>query len=108
MRTTSARKLIRKMVDRIVKKFDPEAIILFGSHARGEGGPDSDVDLLVVMAVEGSKQEARLQIRRALRDVRIPKDIVVSRPDEFAWRKEVVGTIEYPAAREGDVLYAKR
>ena len=108
MRTTSARKQIRKMVDRIVKKFDPEAIILFGSHARGEGGSDSDVDLLVVMAVEGSKQDARLQIRRELRNIRIPKDIVVSRPDEFAWRKEVVGTIEYPAAREGDVLYAKR
>ncbi|MGH9362539.1 MAG: nucleotidyltransferase domain-containing protein, partial [Thermoanaerobaculia bacterium] len=37
------------MVRRIVEQFDPEQIILFGSHARGAGLPDSDVDILVVM-----------------------------------------------------------
>lgn len=107
MRTKSDRKNIQKIVARIVKEFHPERIILFGSHARGEGNADSDIDLLVVMTVKGSKREARFQIRRALRDIRSPKDIVVSSPDEFAWRKEIVGTIEYPAVREGKVLYEK-
>lgn len=37
------------MVDRIVERFDPEKIILFGSHARGDAGPDSDVDLVSVV-----------------------------------------------------------
>ena len=50
------RRMIRKMVNRILEHFDPDRIILFGSHARGEAGPDSDVDLLVVMTVRGSKR----------------------------------------------------
>ncbi len=98
---------VDEMMGRIVERFDPERIILFGSHARGEGRPDSDVDLLIVMSVKGSKRKKRLEIRRALHDVRIPKDIVASRPEEFAWRKDVPGKIERPAVREGIVLYER-
>lgn len=95
------------MVRRIVSRFHPEKIILFGSHARGDAGPDSDVDLLVVMPLVGSKLEKQLEIRLALRSIRIAKDIVVTTPEEFQWRKEIPGTIERPAAREGKVLYAR-
>ena len=97
---------IRKMVERIVREFRPAKVILFGSHARGEAGPDSDVDLLVVMDCKGSKREKRLAIRLALHKFPIPKDIIVTTPEEFAWRKEIPGTIERPAEREGKVLYA--
>ena len=103
---TAARGHIDRMVKRIVEKFRPERIILFGSHARGEAGPDSDVDLLVVMPVKGSVREKRLEIRQALHHIPVPLDLFVSRPEEFAWRKEVVGTIEWPATHEGKVLYA--
>ena len=95
------------MVSRIVTQFNPEKIILFGSHARGDGTADSDVDLLIVMPVEGSKRAKQLEIRAAVRDVHIPKDIIISRPEEFQWRKEIVGTIEHPATREGRILYAR-
>ena len=95
------------MVDRIVEQFHPMKIILFGSHARGDGTPDSDLDLLIVMPVEGSKRAKRLEIRAAVRDVRVPKDIIVSTPEEFQWRKDIIGTIEHPAAREGKILYAR-
>lgn len=104
----SINKHIWQMVDRIVARFDPEQIILFGSHARGEGTPNSDVDLLIVMPVEGSKRAKRLEIRAAVREVRVPKDIIVSTPEEFQWRKDVVGTIEHPAVREGKILYARK
>jgi predicted nucleotidyltransferase len=100
-------KKIQQMVSLIVKKFQPEQIILFGSHARGEGGPDSDVDLLIVMPVEGSKRDKAIEIGIALKDVRVPKDIIVTTPEDFAWRKEIIGTIERPAAREGKTLYAR-
>jgi predicted nucleotidyltransferase len=103
--TTEAQ--IARMVARIVKKFHPHQIILFGSHARGEAGPDSDVDLLVVMEFEGNVRDKELEIRGVLHDILVPKDIIVTRPDDFAWRKEVVGTIEWPAAREGKVVYAR-
>ncbi|HVS39070.1 MAG TPA: nucleotidyltransferase domain-containing protein [Gemmataceae bacterium] len=98
---------INRMVQRIVRKFRPQQVILFGSHARGDAGPDSDVDLLVVMDFEGSAFNKGLEVRHALHDILFPKDIIVTRPEDFAWRKEVVGTIEWPAAREGKVLYAR-
>lgn len=95
------------MVDRIVKKFHPEKIILLGSQARGDAGPDSDVDLLVVMDFEGSKLDKTVEVRVALGNHAVPTDVILSRPEDFAWRKETVGTIEYPAAHEGKVLYAR-
>lgn len=105
---TTAQRQIQEIVNRIVERFHPEQIILFGSQARGDAGPDSDVDLLVVMPVEGSKREKQLEIRMALHDIHVPKDVIVSTPEEFAWRKEIVGTIERPAARQGKVLYARK
>src|SRR3954454_14438359 len=90
---TSVQAQIGRMVKRIVKQFDPEQVILFGSQARGDAGPDSDVDLLVVLDAAGSKLEKCLEIRGALGDFPTPLDITVTRPEEFAWRKDVVGTI---------------
>src|SRR5205823_6348949 len=104
---TTPQALIRRMVRRIVDRFHPEQVILFGSHARGDAGPDSDVDLLIVMDFEGTAFDMALKIRVALHDIRFPKDILVTRPADFAWRKDVVGTIEWPAAREGKALYAR-
>jgi predicted nucleotidyltransferase len=104
LKKPSVRVLIGRMVKRIVKRFQPERVILFGSHARGAAGPDSDVDLLVVMDFEGAARDQQLAIRLALHDILVPKDILVTRPKDFAWRKDMVGTIEWPAAREGQVL----
>jgi predicted nucleotidyltransferase len=98
---------IRKMVRRIVKRFAPDKIILFGSYARGDAGPDSDVDLLIVMPVTGSIREKAIEIGVALHDIRVPKDVIVTTLEDFEWRKDTIGTIEWPAWREGRVLYAK-
>jgi uncharacterized protein len=99
---------IRAMVRRIVVEFDPDQVILFGSRGRGDPRPDSDIDLLVVMPVEGSTREKAVDIRYALRDFVVPKDIVVVTPESYEWRKKVVGTIEWPAAHEGRVLHVRR
>jgi predicted nucleotidyltransferase len=45
----TANELIATMTDRIARDFDPLCIVLFGSHARGDAQPDSDIDLLVVL-----------------------------------------------------------
>ena len=98
---------IEQMVRRVVRQFHPERVILFGSQARGEAGPDSDVDLLVVMPVKASRRQKQVDIRVALHDIPVAKDIIVTSPEDFAWRKEVVGTIEYPDVKGGKVLYAR-
>jgi predicted nucleotidyltransferase len=108
MRKNRLERIIDEMVLRIVERFDPERIILFGSAARGDAGPDSDVDLLVVMPVEGSRREKAVEIGAAVNDIPVPKDIVVTTPEDFEWRKEIVGTIERPAVREGRLVYARR
>ena len=108
MRKNRLERIIDQMVLRIADRFDPERIILFGSAARGNARPDSDVDLLVVMPVEGSKREKAVEIGVAVNDFQVPKDIFVTTPEDFEWRKEIVGTIERPAAREGRLVYARR
>ena len=104
----SVNKHIRQMVKRIVAQFHPERIILFGSHARGEAATDSDVDLLIVMPVTGSKLRKAVEIGVALHDIPVAKDVIVVTPEDFEWRKEIVGTIERPAARDGRLLYARQ
>jgi len=98
---------IREMVKRIVDGFDPEKIILFGSHARGDVTADSDVDLLVIKQVSGSKRKERVKIGVALQGMGVAKDIVVATPEEVDRFGDLVGTILYPALREGKVLYER-
>ena len=96
------------IIERIVAHFHPLRIILFGSQARGDAGPHSDVDLLVVFEEVADKREMAIEIRRALRTVSVGKDIIVTTPDEIARRGDLVGTVLRPALREGRVLYERR
>jgi transcriptional regulator with XRE-family HTH domain len=105
-RPAGVREMIRQMARVIADRFDPRMVILFGSHARGTAGPDSDVDLLVVMDVQDSRRRTGARIGAALHDFAVPKDIVVTTPDAFRTRREVPGTIERSAAQEGEVLHA--
>ena len=98
---------IERITARIAKRFHPEKIILFGSHARGNATAESDVDLLVVMDFNGSKLDKMVELRGVLTGILPPTDILLTTPEDFAWRKDVVGTIEWPAFREGRVLYAR-
>ena len=98
---------IEELSRRIAEEFDPEKIILFGSHARGTAGRDSDVDLLVVMPVVQSKRAIRVEIRAALSGIGFPKDVVVVTPEEVKRFAGVPGTIIRPALLEGEVLYER-
>ena len=108
MTPTNPQQVIAEAVRRIVEGFAPEQIILFGSHARGTAGPDSDADLLVVMSVSGSKRRKAVEIDLALAEIGMPKDVIVVTPEEVERYRNVVGTIIYPALREGKVLYDRR
>jgi len=96
------------MAQRLARRFKPEQIILFGSHARGTAGPDSDVDLLVVMPFNGSKRDKEIELRLALYDFLVPMDIILVSPEEVERRRNIPGTIIRPARREGKTLYVRR
>jgi len=101
------KKTIAAMVRCIVRRFHPEKVILFGSCARGDAGSDSDVDLMVVMPVSGSKLDKIVEIRGILDSFRVPKDVIVVTPDEFDDYADIIGTIVRPAVKEGKLLYAR-
>jgi predicted nucleotidyltransferase len=98
---------IDELVRRIVNQFHPEKVILFGSYARGTAGEDSDADVLVVMRVKGSKRKKANEIDVALVGIDLPVDVIVVTPEELERQKNQIGTIIYPAVREGKVLYEK-
>ena len=99
--------IISTMVARIVARFHPSRVVLFGSRARGDASRLSDVDLLVVMGDAPDKRRAAVEMRRLLGDLPLSKDIVVTTPDEIAYRGQVAGTVLHTALREGTVVYER-
>jgi len=98
---------IRQIVDRVVERFHPERIIVFGSAARGRAEANSDIDLLVLMDVAGSKRRAAMEIDRALADREVPLDAIVMTPMEFEQQKSQLGTVARAAAEEGQVVHER-
>jgi len=96
-----------RMVRRLVKRFDPVQIVLFGSQARGDARPDSDIDLLVVLPHVENKRQAAIRIGNELSDLPVSKDIVVTTPEEIAVRGNIIGDVLRPALREGKVIYER-
>ena len=103
--------LLSQMTRVIMQEVEPERIILFGSHARGEARPGSDVDLLVIEREGFSKQRSRRReaalLWRALARFPVPKDIVVYSQKEAAAWKDSPGLLVARALREGRVLYER-
>ncbi len=98
---------IEDAVRTLVREAAPVKVILFGSHARGDAGPDSDVDLLVVERVVTSPRREMARLRRALSPMRIPVDVLVAEEGVLAssWA-DFPGSCLYDALREGKVMYA--
>ena len=103
----SSEDVVSTMVDRIVGRFQPERVVLFGSQARGDATEWSDVDLLVVMPDGIDRRETAVEIHVALGDLPAAKDIVVTTPTHVAQRGHVIGTVLRPALREGKVLHER-
>src|SRR5690349_9026849 len=96
---------IAEMVRRIVERFHPDRIVLFGSHARGTPGPYSDVDLLVVMQPHGSKRRRAVEIYGLLAGMGVSKDVIVVTPEEFEAYRDAPGAVIRTAWQEGKILH---
>jgi predicted nucleotidyltransferase len=98
---------IEKAVNIMVETATPVSIILFGSYARGEATDYSDLDFLVIEKKFRSRFHEMVRIRKSLRSMDIPADVLVH--DEQTWSewRDVPGTILNTIAREGKVVYER-
>ncbi|HET8761619.1 MAG TPA: nucleotidyltransferase domain-containing protein [Nitrospiria bacterium] len=102
---TIDQKLLEKVTNTIVERFHPRRIILFGSRARGEARPDSDVDLFVEMESTRRPPERAIEVSSVFGLRPWPLDVVVYTPDEVKRLRRVRGTLLSVIEREGTVLY---
>jgi predicted nucleotidyltransferase len=98
-------RLLEELVQRIVAAVHPLRIVLFGSAARGEMGPDSDLDVLVVMPDGVHRRETAQLIRRRLMGFGFAKDIVVVTESDVEKYRSNPYMIIKPALEEGRELY---
>ena len=97
---------IRQYANAIVRAFNPERVILFGSYAEGHPTEDSDVDLLVVMPHEGRDVEQAFEIRRSIPRT-FPLDLVVRTPEAVQRRLGQNDTFLTAVWRTGKTLYER-
>ena len=92
----------------IVERFDPEKVILFGSHARREAGRHSDLDLLVVLRTDAAQPRRGNPIRRAIAErFVLPVDVIIRSPEILAEQGSNPQSTLYKVLAEGEVLYER-
>jgi len=100
-------KTLEDAVRRIIRRFEPEKIVLFGSVADGVPGPDSDIDLLIIMQVENSTRQKANEIDLLLSDRAIPMDFLVLTPEQYQQQRHIPGSIFREVESKGLVLYER-
>lgn len=96
-----------EIVRRLVESLQPSTIYLFGSVAAGRPGPDSDIDLLVVLPQSSLSFYQRAAVAyRALRGIGVPLDVLVYTRAEFEPRATLPVSFERTVCQRGRVLYA--
>ena len=98
--------ILDEAVRRILSVVRPRRIMLFGSAARGEMGPESDLDLLVVMPDGIHRRQTSAKIFKALRGIGLPKDVIVVTEEDVAARRSNPSLVIKPALEEGREIYA--
>jgi len=96
---------IREAVRILAETAHPSKVIVFGSYARGEAQDNSDLDLLVIERAVPNKREEMVRLRKALRPLRIPVDVLVASEEEVREWGHLPGTVLYWALKEGKALH---
>ena len=99
--------VVKLMCDRIVEKFHPLQIILFGSRARGDNRPDSDVDLVVVLPKIERYRDMLVAIDNVVDDIEIERDILIATPEQLENERYNTAGVIYDALTEGKVVYER-
>src|SRR4051812_2667125 len=96
------------LLDPVVGYFNPRRVILFGSTARGEAGPDSDIDLLVIVDDDTPAERLTLMAgQEAQASYRLPADIIPVSESTFRRNAKLMGTLSRAASQEGVIVYER-
>jgi predicted nucleotidyltransferase len=95
-----------ELLRQIVAEVHPLKVILFGSAARGDAGPESDLDVLVVMPEGTHRRHVTQRLYRAIRGITVPYDLVVATPGDLEKHRDTIGLIYREILQEGKTLYA--
>jgi predicted nucleotidyltransferase len=98
-------KEIQSITKQLIEKYGPEKIILFGSAARGDSGPDSDADFLIIKKQTPYYGSDRIRELSPIIERNIPVDFLIYRPEEFQNRLEMGDPFLKAILKEGKVLY---
>jgi predicted nucleotidyltransferase len=96
---------IEEAARRLVAAAHPDKIILFGSYARGDFDGRSDLDLLVILPKVENRAAEMVRLRRVLKGIPMPIDILVYSVNEVEQRRDLRGTMLYHALQEGRILH---
>ncbi len=96
---------IKQQIVEALKPINAEKIILFGSFAYGEPNEDSDLDICVVEKDYKNKWEEKKKIRELLKDIKMPKDILNPKLEEYEFYKNEYGSVYKDIADKGIVLF---
>ena len=99
-------KKLKLVVGRIVERYLPEKIILFGSYAWGKPTEDSDFDLLIIKKTKKKFSRRQLEARRII-DGELPVDILVRTPEEIKRRLDLGDFFYQDIISKGKYLYEK-
>jgi len=98
--------VVDRLVQAIVSVVQPLRIILFGSAARGEMRPHSDLDLLVVMPTGTHRRKTAQRLYRQMGGMGVPFDLIVATPEDLELHRDNPGLIYQTILREGREVYA--
>lgn len=98
---------LEHIVDVITEHLDPRRVILFGSYARGDAGPDSDLDLFLELDPPLPARGRSRQVKKLFDPYPCPMDVVVYTPEEVAYWQQAPASLVASVLREGKVLYER-
>ena len=106
MTQMASEQILNEIIRRIVETAHPRKIILFGSAERGEMGPDSDMDVLVIIPPGVHRRKTARSIYRNLIGVGFAVDVVVVTEQDVERYKDNSGLVIKSALEQGRILYA--
>lgn len=101
-------RFLKQLAERIIRKCQPQKIILFGSYAYGHPKKDSDIDLLVVLEKPEDRHERYVKVDKAIGEHILPLDLIVRSPKEIKERLKIGDWFFMEVMKKGFPLYDRQ